>query len=54
MKTVANTSDVDALNLSNDATFRVPLSHKMLHGPKDDNLTLLNNGAKLGEGGGSV
>lgn len=51
---VANASNIDALNPSNYAIFRVPLSHKMLYGPDDVTLTLLNDGANLRKGDRTV
>lgn len=47
---VANASNIEALNPSNDAAFRVPLSYKMLREHDCVTLTLLNDSAKLGEG----
>lgn len=54
MNIVANALNVDALNPSNAAAFRVLFSYKMLHGPDDVTMTLLNDSAKLREGCGFV
>lgn len=46
---VASASNSNALNPSNDAAVSVPLSYKMLRALDDVTLTLLNDGAILGE-----
>lgn len=51
---VATPFNLDALNLSIGAAFRVSLSYKMSRGPDDVTLALLNDGTKIGEGGGSI